>query len=76
MAERAGDQVPSPRTLASPLTRAPAAVAAAGDEAAYRVQGAQQEAGLAMLLSLATTIGPDHPIPGIPYTLPPQARTR
>jgi hypothetical protein len=76
MAERAGDQVPSRRTLASPLTRAPAAVAAAGDEAAYRVQRAQQEAGLAMLLSLATTIGPDHPIPGIPYTLPPQARTR
>lgn len=31
----------------------------------------QQEAGLAVLLSLATTIGPDHPIPGIPPSLPP-----
>src|SRR6266404_2960213 len=46
----------------------------AGNEAAYRDQRAQQEAGLAVLLSLATTIDPDHPIPGISYTLPLQAR--
>ena len=41
------------------------------DEASYRSKKSQQEAGLAVLLSLATTIGPDHPIPGIPANLPP-----
>jgi O-antigen/teichoic acid export membrane protein len=43
------------------------------DEAIYRNKKAQQEAGLAVLLSLATTIGPDHPIPGIPASMPPAA---
>ncbi len=37
---------------------------------------AQQEAGLAALLSLATTIGPDRPIPGIPASLPHQTTRR
>ena len=41
-------------------------------EARYSSKKAQQEAGLAVLLSLATTIGPDHPIPGIPASLPQQ----
>jgi len=39
-------------------------------EGAYRSSRAQQEAGLAVLLSLATTIGPDHLIPGLPNTAP------
>jgi O-antigen/teichoic acid export membrane protein len=60
-----------PVVMAEP---AGAAVATAGDEATYRDQRAQQEAGLAVLLSLATTVGPDHPIPEISYTLSLQAR--
>jgi O-antigen/teichoic acid export membrane protein len=77
MAEPAGDQVPSPRPPTRPLTGAGAAVATAGDEATYRDQRAQQEAGLAVLLSLATTVGPDHPIPGTEGALvhPPAAGT-
>ncbi|MGH3255957.1 MAG: lipopolysaccharide biosynthesis protein [Streptosporangiaceae bacterium] len=47
--------------------------AAAGYETPHRDHRAQQEAGLAVLLSLATTIGPDHPIPGIPATMPQEA---
>jgi O-antigen/teichoic acid export membrane protein len=49
----------------------PYAPAVNNDEALYRSKKAQQEAGLAVLLSLATTIGPDHSIPGIPAGLPP-----
>jgi O-antigen/teichoic acid export membrane protein len=52
-------------------TGAPAAMVVNDDEAMYRSRKAQQEAGLAVLLSLATAIGPDHPIPGIPASLPP-----
>jgi O-antigen/teichoic acid export membrane protein len=44
-----------------------------GDDAAYRSQKAQQEAGLAALLSLTTMTGPDHLIPGIHASLPQQA---
>jgi O-antigen/teichoic acid export membrane protein len=47
-----------------------------GNEATRRNHRAEQEAGLAVLLSLATTIGPDHPIPGIPPTMPQQAIRR
>jgi O-antigen/teichoic acid export membrane protein len=39
-------------------------------EDAYWSSRAQQEAGLAVLLSLATAIGPDHSIPGLPNTAP------
>lgn len=75
MAEPDGDQVPPPWPPARPMTGALAAVTAAGDEAAYRDQRAQQEVGLAvLLLSLATTIGPDRPIPGDPAR-PPAAGT-
>jgi O-antigen/teichoic acid export membrane protein len=40
------------------------------DQDACRSSRARQEAGLAVLLSLATAIGPDHSIPGLPNTAP------
>jgi O-antigen/teichoic acid export membrane protein len=65
-------RVPDERAAAARRrTGAPAAMVVNDDQAMYRSKKAQQEAGLAVLLSLATTIGPDHPIPGIPAGLPP-----
>jgi O-antigen/teichoic acid export membrane protein len=65
---RGPDQRPTPpRQHATTLD----AVAMDLDEAVNRSKRAQQEAGLAVLMSLATTVGPDRPIPGIPAGLPP-----
>ena len=55
---------------APPRTAAAHAMTSNEDEDAYQSSRAQQEAGLAVLLSLATAIGPDHSIPGLPNTAP------
>lgn len=53
-----------------PRTAAAYAMAMSEDDATYRSKQAQQEAGLAALLSLATTVGPGHPVPGMPVARP------